>query len=691
MHTQTTRTGPTRVGGHAAGLALALLAQPLLAQQIAQADSARPEVSVAQAPALDPVEVRGRRQDDKKALSNAAEALPTPTYILDKEKLEALPFSDATDLLRSTPGITFGSSSAGGDIGDDISIRGFNGFHGATVAILIDGVPVNWAHANFGAHGSTDLNWLFPEIVERVEIIKGPFSALYGNFNLSGAINIITKTSDVSSVAAEAGAFANYRGIGIYSRPLGMVTPFIALEALDRKGYRAQSDYRRYNIFNKFSVPLGDGRLAFRFNVSQRDSRNAGFLLAGDVRSGAVSRRSAAPGTETDNGRIEYLSFVVNYLPKDERGFSGTVYAGHDRYFLADTSFGAPQFANSNNRTHGGWRFLKSWSWERALLTAGTDGQGSAQTYRNSDVDAGVATLSNSRDTDDLTAGLFVQGQLRPIDPLKLIGGLRYDHFKTRVENFLFANSGTASSDVWSPKLGVVYTPIPWLDVFANTGRGFRSPAGSEISPNRAAPFNGSLEVARLRSSDLGITLRAGAGVNLTVAAFETKTERELRRDPANPVNVINIGGTTRDGYEVVAEWFATDTLSVSASHTKVDTRIDSPATPGADLVITVPDTTQTAAVSWRTALAPALRLHADFYAQRIGRRPLAADGSLYAEPQTVYGAKARLTRGRVSGFVQLDYSPDKFSSDFVFNIGGIAYDPRPELSMLVGVKYAFD
>lgn len=652
----------------------------------------------AESPQLQTVTVSAKRLEDRAALSTNVEALPTQTYVLDKERIQSLPFSDATDLLRSTPGVTFGASSPGGDIGDDISIRGFSSYHGADVAVYIDGVPVNWPNSGM-RHGMADFNWLNPDLIERIEIIKGPFSAEYGNFNLAGVINVYTKTSEASSVAVEGGSYGNYRAVGTYGgRSEGTVTPFLSYEILDRQGYRDHSNYRRLNAFNKFSVALPDGRLSLRFSASVRDNESAGFLLADDVRGGRVSRRSASPDSLTDEGGNDYYTFVANYVPHDDAGPRATVYAGHDKLLLIDTAFGPPQGYTQAKRGYAGWRVSQTFQWpSRALLTIGTDGQVDRGDVLSGDSDGvgGVNSAALSRDQSASTraAGVYAQGQLKLFGPVKLVGGVRYDRFHTKVTNRLLTNSGSASQGIASPKIGIVVAPTSALEFFANTGMGFRSPADTELSPNRAgAAFNRDLEVAKLRSSDLGATLRLPAGLKLSADVFTTRTERELRRDPANPVNVINIGGTKRNGYELSAEWAMTDHLSLSASHTSVDTRIENPATPGADRVITVPDDTQTLRVSWESGIGSGVQLNSDLLAQRIGKRPLRANGTLYAEPQTTFALKTRLTRGPWSGFLQIDYAPDRYSSDFVYDLGnGVVYDPRPVVSALVGIKYTFN
>lgn len=659
------------------------------------------------AAALPAVTVSGAQRATRLELAPTVEALPTPTYVLDSEQVEALSVQRATDMLRSTPGVSFGASNPGGDIGDDISIRGFSSYHGADVAVTVDGVPVNWPNGGM-RHGMVDLNWLNPELVERIEIVKGPFSAEYGNFNLAGAINIVTKTRGDTSVAAEAGSYGNHRAVATYGRQSGSATPFLAYELVDRQGYRAHSDYRRLTAFNKLTVDAPQGRLSLRLSASARRNESAGFLLADEVRAGRVARRSASPDALADKGRNDNYTLVANYVPNDAQGLTATAYLGRDELLMVDTAFGPPTGATRAERNYAGWRVSQLLRLgEHALLTLGTDGQFDRGVAASGAPDGGdgVATAGRSRDQKlrTLAAGLYAQGQWRVAGPVKLVGGARYDSIRTAVDNRLMPNSGSATQGVLSPKLGVVVAPARtsgasglsgasgmW-ELFANHGLGFRSPAATELAPDRAGgAFNQDLKVARLRSSDIGATLRPLAGLALTGSYFRTRTEDELRRDPTNPLNVVNVGETQRNGYELVLQWALTPRLSVQASHTAVHTRIRNPATPGADRVITVPDDTQTLGVSWNSRPVPDVTMHLDLLAQRLGRRPLRADGSLYAPPQWTIGSKLRLARGPWSGFVQLDFAPQRYSSDFVYDVGGIAFDPRPAVAARVGAKYTF-
>ena len=78
-----------------------------------------------------------------------------------------------------------------------IAMRGFQTSQ-VKSRIFIDGVPQNQPSST-GEHGQGRDVVAFPETIERIEIIKGPFSALYGDFALGGVVNIVTKKSDPSS------------------------------------------------------------------------------------------------------------------------------------------------------------------------------------------------------------------------------------------------------------------------------------------------------------------------------------------------------------------------------------------------------------------------------------------------------------------------------------------------------------
>jgi outer membrane receptor for ferrienterochelin and colicins len=119
---------------------------------------------------------------------NVADA-PASIYVITKEELEKKSFNDLTEVLKTVPGVYI----TGGSAYKDISIRGMSSEY---TLFLVDGKPMNSNEAyNLNANQvGLAANFLPPvSLIERIEVIKGPMSSLYGNEALGGVINIITK------------------------------------------------------------------------------------------------------------------------------------------------------------------------------------------------------------------------------------------------------------------------------------------------------------------------------------------------------------------------------------------------------------------------------------------------------------------------------------------------------------------
>src|SRR5712672_3097975 len=101
------------------------------------------------------------------------------------------PALDAWDLLRQTAGLEVHDQGQGPGFASDASLRGFSSDHSTDLALWIDGVPIN-EPVNGHAEGYNDFSVLFPGGVRDIDVIRGPTSALFGNFALAGVVNVRT-------------------------------------------------------------------------------------------------------------------------------------------------------------------------------------------------------------------------------------------------------------------------------------------------------------------------------------------------------------------------------------------------------------------------------------------------------------------------------------------------------------------
>lgn len=120
------------------------------------------------------------------------------------------------DVLSVAPGL-YVVQHAGGGKANQYFLRGFDADHGTDVALSVDGVPANLVSHGHG-QGYADLNWLIPEVVERLDVLKGPYAAEQGDFATAGSMNVVTRPKfEANQVTALGGMFSTWRGLLIAS------------------------------------------------------------------------------------------------------------------------------------------------------------------------------------------------------------------------------------------------------------------------------------------------------------------------------------------------------------------------------------------------------------------------------------------------------------------------------------------
>ena len=122
------------------------------------------------------------------ATPRALQTAPASVTVVDRQALSRRPVQDLTDVLRDVPGVTVNGA---GLTRRGISIRGMPSEH---TLFLVDGRRVNGS-ASAIAHADFELNWVPVEAMDRVEIVRGPMSSLYGSEALGGVVNVITRSA----------------------------------------------------------------------------------------------------------------------------------------------------------------------------------------------------------------------------------------------------------------------------------------------------------------------------------------------------------------------------------------------------------------------------------------------------------------------------------------------------------------
>lgn len=616
------------------------------------------------------------------ALSANPEALPATVEIIEREAIESMPVSQVLDLFRSVPGVVIRNLGQG-DIGDDFGLRGFSGGHGTDIAVFVDGIPVN--QVNGRTHGLSDLNGLLPEMIERLEVIKGPFSARSGNFALGGSVNIVTRdTLPDPELALSAGSY----GLASAVAGLGSAHGLTLIEGFNHDGYRDNAESRRYGLFSKYRFDLGDERsLSLRAQGTTRAFGAPGYLPVEAVRDG--SRRRTDAINDSDGGDVDQLSVAALFQSPltPSAHLHASIFGQTDertRYatFSAD---GTGQGLTATDGDTLGWRLEANRRYSQWLLSAGSDGRYD-ETLREAfqtDNDRRLVRLTSSRTAQVFESGLWAEAQWRAFARFKTTLGLRYDRFDSEVDNRLFATaSGSDTGSILSPKLGAHWAVLPWLELYANRGEGFRSASQVELSPDVAGSGFNELEPFAVVSHDLGAQMALSGRLSLALAAYWTETEGEFVQTA--PGEFENAGGTRRDGFEVDLRWKG-EAFDGYLSWTGVDARLQDAAS-GADQVSGIPKDTQSLGGIWRAPLRHVL----DISLQRYGSAPLDPQASSSRPVVTRVSAKLSRDLGRWGGFLQLAYAPNEFASESQFLISGAsAFDPDPRFDLRIGLRYS--
>ena len=221
---------------------------------------------------------------------------PASISVISREELERGHFQNVTDALRDVPGVVVTGGGAG-DNGNDISIRGMPSQY---TLILVDGRPQNSRESRPNGSAGFEQDWLPPlQAIERIEVVRGPMSTLYGSDAIGGVINVITrKVADswhgniqLDTVLQEDSASGDSRQANFYlSGPL--VADRLGLQLYGRTSERDEDDIE--NGYEEKSLQSLTARLSLAASDNHDFTAEAG-ITEQDRRS-LVGRSAPAEG-----------------------------------------------------------------------------------------------------------------------------------------------------------------------------------------------------------------------------------------------------------------------------------------------------------------------------------------------------------------------------------------------------------
>lgn len=401
----------------------------------------------------------------------AVQEVPISVSVIDKRQLDARGVSTLDRALEYVPGLEMNQ--------DNVSIRGSSGFSfgiGSRAALLLDGNPLL-----SGDNGDMKFDALPMYNIDRIEIVKGAGSALYGSGALGGVVNLITEQPrDKADIR-----FRTYAGFytkprheqwvftddlqhrsglsGSFSQKLGKVGVLLSGGYYNDMGYRDYDNTYRTSMFGKI-------------NYDFTDRTNLSILLNGAFSDGSDwvywnSLDSATrPPTDTDRQvRINSDKFAV---------FGNLNHIFNSNFFVsARAGFYLTEYSNTLPTDDFEHRQSKAIALNSEIQANYSITSRSALTFGLNSTNTTVSSITYGDQRQDIYAA-YIQNESKITQDFLMTLGVRadYEDFKTNESNGDLADGEL----VLSPKLGLAYNYSPILHFRASAGAGFRAPSVAE-------------------------------------------------------------------------------------------------------------------------------------------------------------------------------------------------------------------
>ena len=648
--------------------------------------------------------------------------LPVSIDRIDADAVrEGKPMINLSESLSRVPGVVVQNrQNYSQDL--QISSRGFGAhaqFGVRGVRLYADGIPAT-APDGQGQTSNFDLG-----AAERIEVMRGPFSTLYGNAS-GGVIQVFTEdgppepTLTLNGAAGSYGTSRSALKFGGQSAALNYVG---GASRFETTGYRDHSAAEKDLGNAKLKFALSDDtRVALILNSVRQPAQDPAGLNRAQVEQ---NPRQVDGSVITFNTRKDVVQNQVGTTVEHRLSASDSL-----RFAAYGGSRQVEQFLALNGTTpflsSGGVVNLDRFyygldlRWSRATdlagqpfaFTVGSDYDNQKERRRGYVNNNGTAGALK-RDEDDTvrSAAVYAQGEWKFMPRWSAIAGLRHTEVSfDSIDHFIVPGNGDDSGRIrfknTSPAAGLVYEVDPSLNLYGNVGKGFETPTFAELAyrSDGTTGLNFALQPSTSVNTELGAKVRLPGGQRLTFAVFHIDTKNEIVVDTAmgGRNTFKNASRTTRDGAEWSWSARALDSLDllVAASFVNARYRDDFTTVPGpGQPPITVRAGSYLPGVPRRTLYsearwAPAGQSFSTAFELRYGDRIYTSDANTEsAAPYSVVNWRIvfeqRASDWRINEFVRIENLFDKnyVGSVIVGDTNQRFFEPAPRRNAIVGIN----
>jgi iron complex outermembrane receptor protein len=454
-----------------------------------------------------------------------------------------------------------------------VSSRGFGAratFGVRGVRLLQDGIPITMPDGQ----GQTSLFDL--DGAARIEVLRGPFAALYGNSS-GGVIQLVTEDPPerpTVEAAVSGGSFGTWRTAVKFGASAGTFGGTGNVSRFHTDGFREHSSATRDTANAKLRWALSEDTTAtvIANALRQPDTEDPLGLTREQMEADRkqAGQNALAFGTRKSIDHTQG-GIVLRHRLGAEDTVRAMVYGGQRD---VEQFLGIPLVAQGPTSSGGVVNLDRdflggSLEWERRMRLAGRETSFTVGVSRDEMTEQRRGRVNDNgvpgelrRDEEDRVTGtdLYAIGSWQATEALRLTGGVRRSEVKFSVDDRFIVgpnpdDSGRADYSATSPVVGAIYKITPATSVFASVGRGFETPTFVELAyrPDGAPGLNFDLKAARSRNAEIGLRTRVGEGAQATVTLFRSNTRDEVvsALSSGGRNTFINAERTRREGAEV--------------------------------------------------------------------------------------------------------------------------------------------
>lgn len=522
--------------------------------------------------------------------------VPQTISVISREQLDDQGVASLGDALRYVPGVVLGQ---GEGHRDQVTLRGQN----STADFFLDGIR-------------DDAQYYRPLYnVERVEVLKGANAMIFGRGGGGGVINRVSKAPEFKS--ARGSAAGGVDSFGGWSLAADLGAPLADGFGLRLNATYEQFDNHRQNFGGHFlgvtptlGLRLGDATqltATYEYAEDRRITDRGVPSRGGLPLTGYDDTSFASPATNPSevtahlaHARLDHtfsdsLSGNLTLQFADYSKFYSNVYPGSAVSATNTVTLAAYNSGTERQNLIGQGNLIwtgQTGSIGHTLLLGFELGDQSTHANRRNGVFPSGATVSlaetitlppvtfpavtSASQSDASFSSVYIQDQIDIGDHVKLVGGIRYDHFEIASTNLVSGFAGQRSDSKWSPRLGLIIKPQENLSLYASYALSFLPQSGDQFTVLDATTQT--LAPERFENLEMGIKWDITPSLAITGAVFQLERTNTRATDPLSG-NVVLTGQSRTKGIELSLVGRVTRNLDVSLGYALQDGEITATTT----------------------------------------------------------------------------------------------------------------